>query len=85
LEAIGYICQDIQDHLCLEAKSNEILTAIVHGMKRDEPSSHVRLAATNALFNSLEFTRANFEKETEGRKTARPKPSANGLQKKFEN
>ena len=63
LEAIGYICQDIQDHLCLEAKSNEILTAIVHGMKRDEPSSHVRLAATNALFNSLEFTRANFEKE----------------------
>ena len=63
LEALGYICQDIQDHLCLEAKSNEILTAIVHGMKRDEPSSHVRLAATTALFNSLEFTRANFEKD----------------------
>ena len=63
LEALGYICQDIQDHSCLEAKSNEILTAIVHGMKRDEPSSHVRLAATNALFNSLEFTRANFEKD----------------------
>lgn len=32
-------------------------------MKRDEPSNHVRLAATNALLNSLEFTRANFEKE----------------------
>jgi importin subunit beta-1 len=63
LEAIGYICQDIQDHRCLEAKSNEILTAIVHGMKREEPSPHVRLAATNALLNSLEFTRANFEKE----------------------
>ena len=41
--------------------SNDILTAIVHGMKRDEPSPHVRLAATNALLNSLEFTRANFE------------------------
>ena len=63
LEALGYICQDIQDHRCLEAKSNEILTAIVHGMKRDEPSPHVRLAATNALLNSLEFTRANFEKD----------------------
>ena len=63
LEAIGYICQDIQEHGCLEAKSNEILTAIVHGMKHDEPSPHVRLAATNALFNSLEFTRANFEKD----------------------
>ncbi len=62
LEAIGYICQDI-DQRCLEEKSNEILTAIVHGMKRDEPSNHVRLAATNALLNSLEFTRANFEKD----------------------
>ena len=62
LEAIGYICQDI-DHRCLEEKSNEILTAIVHGMKKDEPSNHVRLAATNALLNSLEFTRANFEKD----------------------
>merc|ERR1719242_455551 len=64
LEAIGYICQDIEQR-CLEESSNEILTAIVHGMKREEPSDHVRLAATNALFNSLEFTRANFEKETE--------------------
>jgi importin subunit beta-1 len=62
LEAIGYICQDI-DTKCLEEKSNEILTAIVHGMKREEPSNHVRLAATNALLNSLEYTQANFEKE----------------------
>lgn len=64
LECIGYICQDIDDR-CLEDKTNEILTAIVHGMKRDVTSNHVRLAATNALLNSLEFTRANFEKETE--------------------
>ncbi|XP_059088674.1 importin subunit beta-like [Tigriopus californicus] len=64
LEAIGYICQDIEQR-CLEEKSNEILTAIVFGMKREEPSNHVRLAATNALLNSLEFTRGNFEKETE--------------------
>ena len=32
-------------------------------MKREEPSDHVRLAATNALLNSLEFTKANFDKE----------------------
>ena len=63
LEAIGYICQDIQDPRCLEAKSNKILTAIVHGMKRPGRSPHVRLAATNALLNSLEFTRANFDKD----------------------
>ena len=62
LEAIGYICQDIEQR-CLEESSNHILTAIVHGMKREEPSDHVRLAATNALLNSLEFTKANFEKE----------------------
>lgn len=64
LEAIGYICQDIDPEI-LTTQSNEILTAIVHGMKKEEPSNHVRLAATNALLNSLEFTRANFDIESE--------------------
>ncbi|KAL3854848.1 hypothetical protein ACJMK2_014087 [Sinanodonta woodiana] len=64
LEAIGYICQDI-DPETLQTQSNEILTAIVHGMKKEEPSNHVRLAATNALLNSLEFTKANFDKDSE--------------------
>ncbi|KAJ8320922.1 LOW QUALITY PROTEIN: hypothetical protein KUTeg_002509 [Tegillarca granosa] len=64
LEAIGYICQDIDPEI-LQTQSNEILTAIVHGMKKEEPSNYVRLAATNALLNSLEFTKANFDKETE--------------------
>lgn len=44
-------------------QSNEILTAIIHGMRSNEPSNRVRLAATTALHNSLEFTKANFEKE----------------------
>ncbi|KAK7872302.1 hypothetical protein R5R35_002759 [Gryllus longicercus] len=64
LEAIGYICQDIE-HEVLVSQSNNILTAIIHGMRSNEPSNHVRLAATTALLNSLEFTRANFDKETE--------------------
>lgn len=64
LEAIGYICQDIETDV-LKTRSNEILTAIVHGMKSDEPSSHVRLAATNALHNSLEFTKTNFDTQNE--------------------
>ncbi|KAG1714873.1 Importin subunit beta-1 [Nymphon striatum] len=64
LEAIGYICQDI-DPAVLSSQSNAILTAIVHGMKKEEPSNHVKLAATNALNNSLEFTRVNFEMESE--------------------
>lgn len=64
LEAIGYICQDIDPEV-LVGQSNDILTAIVHGMRKDEPSDHVKLAATTALLNSLEFTRANFEKDSE--------------------
>lgn len=64
LEAIGYICQDIR-YGVLENQSNQILTAIVHGMRKQEPSNHVRLAATTALLNSLEFTKANFEKDVE--------------------
>lgn len=59
---IKYVLK-MQDAEVLATQSNEILTAIVHGMKREEPSNHVRLAATTALLNSLEFTKANFDKE----------------------
>jgi len=64
LQAIGYICQDVEPRF-MEDAANEILTAIVHGMRRDETSIQVKLASTNALLNSLEFTRANFEKDAE--------------------
>jgi uncharacterized membrane protein len=47
----------------LACQSNQILTAIVHGMRQSETSNHVRLAATTALLNSLEFTSANFQQE----------------------
>ncbi|OWR52529.1 importin subunit beta-1 isoform X1 [Danaus plexippus] len=64
LEAIGYICQEIDAEVLTE-QSNPILTAIIHGMRSTQPSNHVRLAATQALLNSLEFTKANFDKENE--------------------
>lgn len=60
----GYICQEIDAEVLTE-QSNPILTAIIHGLRSTEPSNHVRLAATQALLNSLEFTKANFEKENE--------------------
>lgn len=60
LEALGYICQDMPSNI-MEDKTNAILTAIVHGMRENEASRNVRLAATKALFNSLEFTRNNFK------------------------
>uniref|UniRef100_A0A2P2HWX4 Importin subunit beta-1-like n=1 Tax=Hirondellea gigas TaxID=1518452 RepID=A0A2P2HWX4_9CRUS len=67
LEAIGYICQDIEPDV-IANYSNNILTAIVHGMKSADPPTHdehVRLAATHALLNSLEFTKQNFDRDTE--------------------
>uniref|UniRef100_A0A915I8F4 Importin N-terminal domain-containing protein n=1 Tax=Romanomermis culicivorax TaxID=13658 RepID=A0A915I8F4_ROMCU len=62
LEALGYICQDLESDV-LQARSKEIVTAIFHGMKQQEQSNNVRLAATQALLNSLEFIRPIFENE----------------------
>lgn len=53
----------IQKPEILSVRSNEILTAVIHGARKEEPSSEVQLAAINALFNSLEFVRDNFERE----------------------
>ena len=44
---------------------NAILTAVVAGMRKDEPDAGVRLAATTALGNALEFAATNFEAEAE--------------------
>lgn len=49
----------------LTAKSNQILTAVVQGMRKEEANSEVRRAATIALNNALESVRANFENEAE--------------------
>lgn len=56
-------CLCVQDPEQLQESANQILTAIIQGMRKEEPSNNVKLAATNALLNSLEFTKANFEKE----------------------
>ncbi|KAG1897338.1 karyopherin Kap95 [Suillus fuscotomentosus] len=51
LQAIGYICETI----VLALRLNEILTAVIHGARKEESSSEVQLAAVHALFDSLEF------------------------------
>lgn len=63
LQAIGFICEAIKPEV-LRQRSNEILTAVVHGARKEE-SPEVQLAAIHALFNSLEFVRENFEREGE--------------------
>ncbi|KAF9468235.1 armadillo-type protein [Collybia nuda] len=64
LQTIGFICETIKPEI-LSLRSNEILTAVIHGARKEEPSSEVQLAAVHALYNSLEFVRENFEREGE--------------------
>lgn len=54
-----------QSSNALAAKSNEILTAVIQGARKEETSTEVQLAALGALFNSLEFVRVNFERDGE--------------------
>lgn len=46
-------------------KVNNILTAVVQGMTKEETDNSVRLAATRALYNALEFAHNNFSNERE--------------------
>ncbi|KAI0033513.1 karyopherin Kap95 [Vararia minispora EC-137] len=64
LTAIGFICEQIDPDI-LSLRSNEILTAVVHGARKEEPSSEVQQSAISALYNSLVFIRENFEREGE--------------------
>lgn len=66
LLTIGYICEsaDANDPQII-AQSNGILIAIVQGVQASEPSMQVRLTALNALINSLQFIKLNFQKEGE--------------------
>ncbi|KAI8888288.1 ARM repeat-containing protein [Backusella circina FSU 941] len=64
LQAIGYICESTSPDV-LTAQSNDILSAVVQGVRKEEPSQEVRLAAVNALINSLDFIKENFEREGE--------------------
>lgn len=67
LNTIGYICEEIAqlETTCLEARSNEILTAVVAGMRADEPEPKIKVAATKALSNALEFAKRNFDVDNE--------------------
>lgn len=68
LESLGYICEELgafeEDYLAPE-QVNSILTAVVAGLREDEPSSEIRLASMVALTNALEFSQANFQNDGE--------------------
>jgi importin subunit beta-1 len=67
LTTIGFIC-DTDDADLREAlghHSNAILTAVVQGARKEETNNDVRVAAINALSDSIEFVRSNFDNEGE--------------------
>mmetsp|Transcript_14375 Transcript_14375/g.47212 ORF Transcript_14375/g.47212 Transcript_14375/m.47212 type:complete len:885 (+) Transcript_14375:177-2831(+) len=70
LLAIGYICESLPSDVLRQDEVNSVLTAIVQGMDRNDalPQAEgvaIRLAATQALANALEFASQNFKKEQE--------------------
>lgn len=67
LTTIGFICesQDAELRASLAQHSNAILTAVVQGVRKEEPNPEVRLAAIYALGDSLEFVDSNFKNEGE--------------------
>ncbi|KAL0347508.1 UNVERIFIED_CONTAM: Importin subunit beta-1 [Sesamum calycinum] len=65
LETLGYVCEEISNEDLVQDEVNAILTAVVQGMNVSEQNSEVRLAATSALYNALDFARTNFDNEME--------------------
>jgi importin subunit beta-1 len=65
LEALGYMCEDLEPEHLEQGEIDVVLTAIVHGIRTEEPDTEVRLAAINALLNALDFAESNFEKDNE--------------------
>ena len=74
LEALGYVCEEmakLEEDVLEQATVNSVLTAVVAGMRAPAPTSDgaasttddaaVRLAATRALYNALEFAATNFD------------------------
>jgi len=65
LEALGYMCEDLDPQHLQQPEVDQVLTAVVQGIASTEPDIEVRLAATNALLNALDFVEGNFEKDHE--------------------
>eukprot|EP00775_Hariotina_reticulata_P014411 gene14411-14517_t len=68
LETLGYVCEEmgaVDDEVLAPEQINMVLTAVVAGMRPEEPSADARLAATVALQNAIEFAEHNFNNEQE--------------------
>ena len=66
LQCLGFICEEHVDATDRfpQQETNRILTSLVSGMAQTQPD-RVRLAATKALCDAIEFASFNFDKEDE--------------------
>ena len=67
LAAMGYVCEEMasmKEEVLEPQQINMILTAVVSGMGANE-TNELRLAATKALCNAIEFAHHNFQVENE--------------------
>ncbi|EQC35799.1 hypothetical protein SDRG_06558 [Saprolegnia diclina VS20] len=64
LEALGYLCEGLEDDTLAAEETNQVLSAIVDGIKTTNPDK-IRLAAVSALRNSLEYISENFKRDDE--------------------
>ena len=64
LLSLGYFCEEIDSDDVQQSSVNEILTAIVDGMKPAK-SPEVVHAACTAMLNALEFVHTNFGNKPE--------------------
>jgi len=68
LKCLGYTCERVANMDSMPdlnaTTTDDLLTTIVHGIRPDRPDD-VRLAAAEALRNSLHFTTKNFENQAE--------------------
>ncbi|KAI3963541.1 hypothetical protein MKW92_025741 [Papaver armeniacum] len=65
LETLGYVCEEISHQDLAQDEVNTVLTAVVQGMTLGNHVVEVRLAATRALYNALDFAQTNFENKME--------------------
>eukprot|EP00003_Mantamonas_plastica_P023266 TRINITY_DN4156_c0_g1_i6.p1 TRINITY_DN4156_c0_g1~~TRINITY_DN4156_c0_g1_i6.p1 ORF type:complete len:930 (+),score=348.10 TRINITY_DN4156_c0_g1_i6:188-2791(+) len=65
LETLGYLCEDLEiDHLS-EEDATDVISAMVNGLRSEEKSIDVRIAAAEALDNALDFATPVFQRESE--------------------
>ena len=68
LQTLGYVCEElgkIEGDFMDQDTVNAVLTSVVSGMRPEEANRDIKIAATKALDNALEFASNNFSNEAE--------------------